>query len=89
MIAVSYEGEPGDYTFHAQAVVDPGSTIDTAKPLSLGSPDGGTINTVDDADYFKLDFTESKHVIIDAVSADIFPLTGSCLTPTAMRYPQI
>ena len=71
VIAVSFEGEPGDYTFHAQAVVDPGSTIDTAKPLSLGSPDGGTINTVDDADYFKLDFTESKHVIIDAVSADI------------------
>ena len=71
VIAVSFEGEPGDYTFHAQAVVDPGSTIDTAKPLSLGSPDGGTINTVDDADYFKLDFTESKHVIIDAVSAGI------------------
>ena len=76
VIAVSFEGEPGDYTFHAQAVVDPGSTIDTAKPLSLGSPDGGTINTVDDADYFKLDFTESKHVIIDAVSADIFPIDG-------------
>ena len=37
-------------------------TIDTAKSLSLGSPDGGTINSPDDADYFKLEFTESKHV---------------------------
>ena len=77
VLAVSFEGETGDYTFHAQAVVDPGSTIDTAKYLSLGSPDGGAIDSPDDADYFKLDFTESKHVIIDAVSADIFPIDGA------------
>ena len=71
VIAVGFEGEPGDYTFHAQAVDDPGGTIETAKSLGLGSRDGGTINTPSDADYFKLDFSESKHVIIDAVSANI------------------
>ena len=78
-IVVSYEGEPGDYTFHAQAVVDPGNTIETAKPLVLGSRDGGTIDTIDDADYFKLEFTETKHVIIDAVSADISLIDATLL----------
>ena len=71
VIAVGFLGEPGDYTFHAQAVDDTGGTIETAKSLGLGSRDGGTINTPSDEDYFKLDFSESKHVIIDAVSANI------------------
>ena len=79
VITVSFLGEPGDYTLHAQAVSDPGNTTDTAAPLNLGSPTGGTIDTPDDADYFKLDFTESQHVIIDAVSADIFPIDGALL----------
>ena len=79
VIAVSYEGEPGDYTFHAQAIVDPGSTIETAKPLSLDSRDGGTINTIDDADYYKLDFTATKHVIIDAVTADVSLIDAALL----------
>ena len=34
VIVVSFEGEPGDYTFRAQAVDDPGSTTDTAKSLA-------------------------------------------------------
>ena len=79
MIAVSFLGEPGDYTLHAQAVTDPGSTIDTAKPLVLGSPDGGTIDSADDSDYFRLDFTETKHVIIDARSSLVLPLDAVLL----------
>ncbi len=79
VIAVSFLGEPGDYTLHAQAVTDPGSTIDTAKPLVLGSPDGGTIDSADDSDYFRLDFTETKHVIIDARSSLVLPLDAVLL----------
>ena len=45
VIAVSYLGRPGDYTLHAQSVTDPGSTMETAKPLVLGSSDGGRIDT--------------------------------------------
>ena len=79
VIAVSYEGEPGDYTFHAQAVVAPGDSIETAKPLILDSRDGGTIDTLEDADYYKLEFTESKHVTIEAVTADISLIDASLL----------
>ena len=79
VILVGFTGDPGDYTFYAQAVDNPGSTIETAKPLVLGSRDGGRIDTLDDADFFKLDFTESSHVIIDARSADVSPLDAVLL----------
>ncbi len=79
VIVVGYSGDPGDYTFYAQAVSNPGSTIETAKPLVLGSRDGGRIDTLDDTDYFKLDFTEAQHVIIDARSSDISPLDAVLL----------
>ena len=79
VILVGFTGDPGDYTFYAQAVENPGSTIETAKPLVLGSRDGGRIDTIDDVDYFKLDFTESKHVIIDARSADVSPMDAVLL----------
>ena len=79
VIVVGYIGDPGDYTFYAQAVSNPGSTIETAKPLVLGSRDGGRIDTLDDTDYFKLDFTEAQHVIIDARSSDISPLDAVLL----------
>ena len=79
VIVVGFTGDPGDYTLYAQAVDNPGNTIETAKPLDLGSQNGGTINTVDDADYFKLDFTETKNVIIDAVTADISAIEAALL----------
>ena len=79
VILVGFSGDPGDYTFYAQAVDNPGSTIETAKPLALGSQDGGRIDTLDDADFFKLDFTESSHMIIDARSADISPIDAVLL----------
>ena len=87
VIVVSFEGEPGDYTFHAQAVVDPGSTIDTAKPLDLDSADGGTINSPDDADYFKLEFSETKHTIIHAVSADITRIDAALFDAEGKELP--
>jgi kexin len=79
VIAVSYLGESGDYTLHARAVTDPGSSIKTAKPLVLGSHDAGTVDTGDGVDYFRLDFTEKKHVIIDARSANILALDAALL----------
>ena len=88
VIAVSFLGESGDYTLHAQSVIDPGSTTDTAKPLVLGSPDGGAIDTPLDEDYFRLDFTETKHVIIDATSADILPLDATLLDADGMEISE-
>ena len=79
VIAVSYLGESGDYMLHARAVTDPGSSIETAKPLVLGYHDGGTVDTQDGVDYFRLDFTGTKHVIIDARSSNLLPLDATLL----------
>ena len=79
VILVGFSGDPGDYTFYAQKVDNPGSTIETAKPLLLGTRDGGRIDTLDDADFFKLDFTEDTHVVIDARSSDVSPLDAVLL----------
>ena len=79
VIAVSYLGESGDYTLHARAVMDPGSSMETAKPLVLGSHNAGTVDTQDGVDYFRLDFTETKHVIIDARTSNILPLDAALL----------
>ena len=79
VIAVGYSGETGDYTLHARAVTDPGDSIETAKPLALGVHDGGTVDTGDGVDYFRLDFTEKKHVIIDARTTNLLPLDAVLL----------
>ncbi len=79
VIAVGYSGETGDYTLHARAVTDPGDSIETAKPLVLGVHDGGTVDTGDGVDYFRLDFTEKKHVIIDARTTNMLPLDAVLL----------
>ena len=60
----SYGLATGDYTLHAEAVPDHGSTIETATDLSLNSLTPGSLVSSEDADYFKLDFTESKSLII-------------------------
>ena len=52
----------GDYTLHAEAVTDPGSTIDRATRLSLDSPTPGMIGTASNSDYFRLEFTESTNL---------------------------
>ena len=79
LIVVSYAGELGDFTVHVQGVTAPGSTVETAAPMSLGSPVGGTIDAADDADYFKLEFTDTSHVIIDATTADIVAIDAALL----------
>ena len=79
LIVVSYAGEPGEFTLHAQGVTAPGSTAETAAALSLDSPVGGRIDAADDADYFKLEFTDTTHVIIDATSADFAAIDAALL----------
>lgn len=79
VIVSSYAAKPGDYTLYSQAVTAPGSTIETAKPLALDSHDGGTLDSLEDVDYFRLDFTESKHVIIDVTNSGFFPIDASLL----------
>ena len=60
----SGDATTGDYTLHAQAVTDPGSATGTATRLNLDSPTPGTIDTTGDADYFRLDFTESTNLLL-------------------------
>ena len=62
----SYRTGTGDYILHAEAVADPGSTIDTATHLNLDSPTPGTIDTTTDADYFRLDFTQTTNLALHA-----------------------
>ena len=66
---VKFEGERGNYTLHAQVVIEAGSTTDTAALLNISSPAGEMIDAPDEADYFGLDVTDSRHVIIEARSA--------------------
>ena len=79
VIVVSYQGEPGDFMLHALGVTAPGSTVETASALSLDSAAGGTIDAADDVDYFKLEFTETRHVIIDATTADVVAIDATVL----------
>ena len=60
----------GDYTLHAEAVTDPGSTIDRATRLSLDSPTPGMIGTASNSDYFRLEFTESTNLDLYARSTN-------------------
>ena len=48
VVVVGFTGDPVDYTMHAQAVTDPGSSTDTAARLSVDSPAGGTIDEAGD-----------------------------------------
>ena len=79
VIIVSYRPEVGDYVLHTEAVIEPGDSPETAKRLKLGSPAAGTIGTEDDVDYFRLDFTESTHVIIDVTNVNHVALDGRLL----------
>ena len=62
----------GDYTLHAEAVTDPGSTIENATRLSLDSPTPGSIETARSADFFRMEFTESTHVVVNARNPILF-----------------
>ena len=59
----------GEYTLHAEAVTDPGSSTDTAATLSLDSPTPGMIDTASDSDYFRIALAESKNLVVHAQSS--------------------
>ena len=64
----------GDYTLHAEAVADPGGTIDTATRLSMDSPTPGSIGTASNSDYFRLEFTKFTDLVIYARSVSRAPV---------------
>ena len=55
----------GNYTLRAEAVVDPGNTIGTAKTLNLSAPTAGSIDFTGDEDYFRLDLATSTHLYLN------------------------
>ena len=63
-----------NYTLHAQVATDPGNTVGTATNLVPDSPTPGTIGTVFDADYFRLDFTGPTNVVIYVRSGNDRPI---------------
>ncbi|MCY4581709.1 MAG: S8 family serine peptidase [Chloroflexi bacterium] len=79
IVVVSYEGEPTRYTLHVEGVADPGSDTGTQASLRIQSPAGGTIDATDDTDYFKLDVTSRAHLIVEAISVNLTPLTAELL----------
>ena len=71
VLVVSYRNlYVGDYTLHAATVTDPGNTTNTATRLSLGSPTPGSIGTARNADYFRMEFTESTNLDLYARSTN-------------------
>ncbi len=71
VVVVSYRNlYVGDYTLHAEAVTDPGNTANTATRLSLDSPTPGSIGTAGNADYFRMEFSESTNVDLYARSTN-------------------
>ena len=79
VVVVSYRPKLGSYVLRTEAVTDPGSSLDTAKRLELGSRSAGTIDTADDEDYFRLDFTRSTHLFIDALNLNYVDLDAALL----------
>ena len=60
------DGDTGDYSLHAQAVPDHGSTTDDATTLSLLALTSGKLTSASDAEYFKLVLGEPKALVIMA-----------------------
>ena len=54
----------GPYTLSVTTVPEPGSTLSTARPLTLGTISGGTIDPENDTDYFSITLSETTHVIV-------------------------
>ena len=79
VVIVSFRPNPGDYVLHTAAVTDPGNSLDTAKTLSLGSPDGGTLIEDEEEEYWRLDFTTETYVVIDAVTTSKVTLDAEVL----------
>ncbi len=58
--------DTGDYTLHAEAVTDPGTTPSTATILNLDQPIPGKVEATGDADYFKLDLARLTNLVVQA-----------------------
>ncbi len=58
----------GDYVVHADAVTDPGSTVDTATSLSVDTLAPGTIDSRRDSDYFRVDLSETTNLVVAAIN---------------------
>ncbi len=61
--------ETGSYRVHAQAVTGPGNTTGTATSLGKGSLAPGRIDTAGNADFFRMDFTESTNMEVQAINS--------------------
>ena len=70
---------PGEYTLHAGTATDAGNTTGTGTRLNLDSPTTGTIDAPGEADYFRLDFTESTNLILNAESGNSASIDGLVL----------
>ena len=58
----------GNYRLYARAATDPGSTGGTATRLEVNSMAPGTIDTARDSDYFRMDLSETRNLVIRAVN---------------------
>ena len=75
--AFSDDMRTGDYTLNTQAIRDyPGSTLRTAASLEFDSPTPGMIDTATEAEYFRLELTDSKDLIIRATGLYMFDQDG-------------
>ena len=79
VVVSSFWETAGDYTLHARTATDAGSTTGSATRLSLDSPTTGTIDATGDADYFRLDLTESTNLILNARTGNSAPIDGVVL----------
>ena len=60
----SFGTRTGGFALNAETVTDPGGSIGAATGLTLGSPMAGTIDPVNDADYFRLHLTEHTNLYL-------------------------
>ena len=79
VVVSSFWETAGDYTLHARTATDAGSTTGSATRLNLDSPTTGTIDATGDADYFRLDLTESTNLILNARTGNSAPIDGVVL----------
>ena len=87
VVVSSFWETAGDYTLHARTATDAGSTTGSATSLNLDSPTTGTIDATGDADYFRLDLTESTNLILNARTGNSAPIDGVVLDTGGAEIP--
>ena len=76
----------GPFTVYLTEIIEPGSTIADAQPLTLGGTAGGNITPSGDEDYFSLTLDETTHVIVGGVSSDT-DISAQLLDSSNMAAP--